>query len=44
MSKEHQGAKIEEIQAQSQGCKNRTIQFEIPEYLVFLDEIYPIRV
>jgi hypothetical protein len=35
----YQGAKMEEIQAESRGCKNRTIQFGIPEYPFFHEEI-----
>jgi hypothetical protein len=35
-TKRHQGAKMEEIQARSQGHENWTVQFWIPEYPVFL--------
>jgi hypothetical protein len=37
--KKCQGAKIEEIQAQRRGHKNRTIRFGIPEYPVFSEQI-----
>jgi hypothetical protein len=30
---------MEEIQAKSQSCKNRTVQFWIPEYLIFTEQI-----
>jgi hypothetical protein len=38
-SKKYQGAKMEEVQARSQGRKNRTIRIGIPNYLVFPEEI-----
>jgi hypothetical protein len=34
-TKRHEGSKMEEIQARSQGHKNQTVQFWIPEYLIF---------
>jgi outer membrane biogenesis lipoprotein LolB len=39
MSERHQGTKIEENQARSKSRKNRTIQFDKPEYPVFLEQI-----
>jgi hypothetical protein len=39
MTKKYQGARMEEIQAKTQGCKSRTIQFGIPEYPVFPEGI-----
>jgi hypothetical protein len=39
MSERHQGTKIEENQARSKSRKNRAIQFDKPEYPVFLEQI-----
>jgi hypothetical protein len=38
-TKRHQGAKMEEIQAKSQGHKNQTIRFWILEYPIFPEQI-----
>jgi hypothetical protein len=38
-AKKHQEANMEEIQARSRSRKKQTIQFWIPEYLIFLDQI-----
>jgi hypothetical protein len=39
MSRRHQGAKMEEIHAQSRSRENHTIRFGIPEYPIFPEEI-----
>jgi hypothetical protein len=39
MTKKHQEAKMKEIQARSRSRKNRTVQFWIPEYPIFLEQI-----
>jgi hypothetical protein len=38
-TKNQQGAKMEEIQARSRGHKSRTVQFWIPEYPVFQEQL-----